>query len=69
MDTFCCNVGSYKGSSLGLSTFLFVNSLVDLMIHIGGFGSPIPHGVGSSPTPSIVGGEGKIFISGNIGCY
>jgi hypothetical protein len=59
MDTFCCSVESYKESSLGPPTFLFVNSLVDLMTHIGGYGSPIHHGVGSSPTPSIVGGEGK----------
>ncbi len=63
MDTFCCSVKNYKESSLGLPTFLFVNSLVDLMTHIGGFDSPIPLGVGSSPTPSIVGGEGKILIS------
>jgi hypothetical protein len=55
MDTFCSSVKSYEESSLELPTFLFVNSPVDLMTRIGGFGSPIPLGVGSSLTPSIVG--------------
>jgi hypothetical protein len=63
MDTFCCSVQSYKESNLGLLTFSFVNSLVDLMTHIRRFGSPISVGVGSSFTLSIVGGESKILTS------